>query len=69
MITISVLLNLILCAGISYCYFHQPEQQFYATNGFMAPIELEPLDSANVLSSPLLPPDPIMSDQTKFIPE
>ena len=69
MITVSILLSLVLCAAISYCYFHQPDQQFYATNGFTPPIELVPLAAANNSSNPLLPPDPIIADQTKFIPE
>lgn len=69
MIVMSVLLSLVLCAAISYYYFHQPDQRFYASNGITAPIELTPLAAANNLSNPLLPPDPIISDQTKPIPE
>ena len=69
MIIISILFSLLLCVAISYCYFHQPEKQFYATNGITAPIPLAPLDTPNYSSNPLLPPDQIISDQTKFIPE
>lgn len=69
MLLMSILLSLALCAAISYRYFHQPEQQFYATNGITAPVLLTPLNAANNLSNPLLPPDPIMTDQTKLIPE
>ena len=69
MITVSILLNLVLCVAISYIYFHQPAQQFYATNGFTPPIELVPLAAANNSLNALLPSDPIISDQTKFIPQ
>ena len=69
MLVISVLISLLLGVAIGYRYFHQPEQHFYATNGFTAPIELNPLSAANDSQNPLLPPDPILSDQTKLIPE
>ena len=55
MIIISILFSLLLCVAISYCYFHQPEKQFYATNGITAPIPLAPLDTPNYSSNPLLP--------------
>lgn len=69
MVVFSLLLNIALCVAISYRYFHQPEQQFYATNGVTAPMLLEPLDAPNNLSNALLPPDPLIMDQTKFIPQ
>ena len=69
MVAMSILLSLILCIAICYKYFHQSVQYFYASNGITEPMELDPLDVPNALASPLLPPDPMMSDQTKLIPE
>ena len=68
-IVVSLLVSIVLSAAISYLYFHQPMRQFYATNGITAPVQLDPLDSANNLSKALLPPDPVIPGQTKLIPE
>ena len=68
-IVISLLLSLVLCVAISYRFFHQPERRYYATNGSTAPVALEPLDAANQSAQALLPPDPVIPEQTKFIPE
>lgn len=68
-IVVSLVINLILCSAISYRYFHQPVQDFYATNGVTPPILLTPLAVANQLNKPLLEADPITMDHSKYIPQ
>lgn len=69
MVVLSLLLNLLLCGGIIYTYFHQPERDYYATNGITPPVYLTPLAKPNNTSNPLLPPDPINTNDTKVIPQ
>ena len=69
LIVISLLFSLVLSVGISYRYFHQSERRYYASNGITEPIELKALGSPNNSSKALLPPDPIIPDQTKYIPK
>lgn len=66
---ISLLLSLILSFAISYRYFHQAKPHYYASNGITALIPLEPLGSPNNSSTALLAPDPIIPNQTKYIPK
>ena len=68
-ILISLLTSIVLSVAISYLFIHQPERQYYATNGITAPVQLTPLDAANKSSNALLQPDPVIPGQTKLIPE
>lgn len=54
---------------IFYFYINQSKPNYYATSGITAPVLLQALDVANDLSNPLLPPDQVISNQVKFIPE
>ena len=69
MIIVSLLINLLLLVLILYWYLQRPEPIFYATNGITPPILLQPLNGANELANPLLPPDPVIPAQVKTIPE
>ncbi|GGI89926.1 type IVB secretion system protein IcmM/DotJ [Legionella impletisoli] len=66
----SAALNVLLGAGIYYTYFHQPERDFYATNGITPPVELTPLDEPNYTSDALLASDPVNdTNDAKVIPQ
>ncbi|WP_133129392.1 type IVB secretion system protein IcmM/DotJ [Legionella yabuuchiae] len=63
-------LNVLLGTGIYYTYFHQPERNFYATNGIAPPVELTPLDEPNYTSDALLASDPENdTNDSKVIPQ
>lgn len=65
---ISLLLNGLFVAGIYYKYITRPERDFYASDGITAPIQLNSLMQANNSTSALLPPDPVLNNETKVIP-
>jgi intracellular multiplication protein IcmM len=65
----SVILNVILGIGVYFVYFHQPDQQFYATTGALPPEMLTPMDEANQTSVPLLANDSENDEETKVIPQ
>lgn len=65
---ISITLNLLLGLAIYYTYFSRPEHDFYATNGVTAPVELNPMDSPNNSSNPLLQSAPQKEEDNKEIP-
>ena len=67
-IIMSILLNMVLCIAIGYVYLHQPERLFYASNGVMEPIALDPLAEPNDTGNYLLSPDPLIIDHDKMIP-
>lgn len=62
---ISLVLNLLLCVGVYYFYFHQPLPEFYASNGVTQPIKLTPRFSPNYSSEALLPPEPRPDESAK----
>ena len=66
---ISIIINLILAAANYYCYFKQPENNFYATNGETPPIQLKALDDFNRTSRALLENDPTEVEHENVIPE
>jgi len=68
LIIISLMMSVFLIVLIIHFYLNRPEPDYYATNGVTAPVLLNALDTANKLTSPLLPPDQIISNQTKVIP-
>lgn len=68
-IILSQIVNIALCLGIIYSFFHQPIRTYYATSGIEPPIELNPLDTPNYTAKPLLPADPVNEIENKVIPE
>lgn len=68
-IIMSMILNVVLCSLIGYVYLHRQPRMFYASNGIMEPIQLDVLEMPNYTENYLLPPDPILPDQDKMIPE
>lgn len=68
LVLVSLMVSVFLLLLIIYFYLNIPNPDYYATNGVTAPIPLRELDKANQLSSPLLPPDPMIENQTKVIP-
>lgn len=68
-IVVSQAINVILCLGITYFYFNQPDRTFYATSGITPPIELTPMNKPNYSAEALLPPDPVNDEGEKVIPD
>lgn len=68
-LVIFIALNLILGLCVAKAYFGRPEHQFYATNGVSNPLELTPMDEANMTSVALLPDDPVDDLTEKVIPQ
>lgn len=66
---ISLAFNLLMFLLVFYFYVNQSEPDYYATSGITPPVLLQALNVANDLSNPLLPPDQVISNQVKFIPE
>ncbi|MCW8451275.1 type IVB secretion system protein IcmM/DotJ [Legionella quinlivanii] len=62
-------INVLLFIAIAYSRFHQPQPDFYATNGITPPVVLTPMDTPNYSNEALLPPDPVNDDNEKPIPE
>ena len=67
-LAVSSILNIIFGLGIYYAYFNQPEPDFYATSGIIAPVQLTYMNSPNQTSKPLLEPDPVIKSEQKPIP-
>ncbi|HAF87635.1 MAG: phosphoesterase [Legionellaceae bacterium] len=68
-IAISVALNILLCFAIIFTYWHQPQGDFYATNGMTPPIQLKVLNQPNNTSQALLASDIKNDDNSKIIPD
>lgn len=68
-LVISMLLNLLMGIAIHYMYFHQPEHDFYATNGVTPPVQLTYMDEPNNTSVPLLGNDSDEQNEYKVIPQ
>ncbi len=68
-IIFSVLLNIILLILIGYFYENRHESVFYATNGTTSPISLQALNTPNYSTEYLLPPDPILLDTNRDLPD
>lgn len=62
-------LNVVLFLGIAFLYMKRPEPQYYATSGIALPILLEPIDAPNASSEALLPPDPVIVETNKVMPQ
>jgi intracellular multiplication protein IcmM len=56
---VSLTMNVLLFFGMVGVYITQKPSDYYATSGVASPIQLSPLDSPNMTSEPLLPPDPV----------
>ncbi len=69
MIIVFQTLNIILFVAISYFYLNRPERTYYATSGITLPILLSPLDRPNYSSGALLPPDPVLPQSNKIMPQ
>ena len=66
---LSLMLSVLLGAGIFYAYLHIPDRHYYATNGVVPPSELTSMDAPNDTSIPLLASDPTGDDEEKLIPK
>lgn len=69
LVTISLLVNVILCFLVSRIYFSRPDYIYYSTNGVTKPVQLTPLPSPNESSEPLLGSDPSETYMVKQVPE
>lgn len=65
----SLLINIILCAGIIYSHLHKPLRAYYATNGVTPPVQLSARSVPNYSEVYLLPPDPVNENDNKVIPD
>ena len=66
---LALFFNIGLGVLIAYIHLNQPVHDFYATSGVTAPIQLDPMDSPNTSSQPLLEPDPPTDDRERIIPQ
>jgi intracellular multiplication protein IcmM len=66
---VSVLLNVFLGVGICYLSTHVPEPDYYATFGEVPPVLLNPMDTPNYSSNPLLSNDPQQESTERPIPQ
>lgn len=69
LLIISACISILLLIGIFDVYFSRNEHDFYSTDGVTPPILLMPMDKPNGSSSPLLPDDQIIDDETRVLPK
>jgi intracellular multiplication protein IcmM len=69
MLVLSLLISVLLTAGVLYIYLDIPERHYYATNGMVPPSDLTAMDAPNETSVALLASDPITDDDEKSIPK
>jgi intracellular multiplication protein IcmM len=69
LIIISLILSGMVASLAFYRYLHLTERDYYATNGMEPPVMLSPMATANVSPNALLPPDPIVDDTRRMIPQ
>lgn len=68
-LSISLGLSVLWSLLIAYVYLHQPERDYYASNGEMPPIQLKFLSAPNLSSQALLEPDPPTENVERVIPQ
>jgi intracellular multiplication protein IcmM len=68
-IIIFQIINVALFLSICYVYLNRPERVYYATSGITLPIQLTALERPNYSSEALLPPDPVLTEAPKTMPE
>ena len=66
---ISVSINMALGLVLYFLYFSQPEHDFYATSGVVAPVQLTSMDAPNDSATPLLAADNDEANDNKVIPQ
>lgn len=69
MLVLSLLISVLLTAGVFYIYLDIPERHYYATNGVVPPSDLTAMDAPNETSVALLASDPTTDDDEKSIPK
>jgi intracellular multiplication protein IcmM len=66
-------LALVSCATLGilifYEYLRMPKRDYYATSGVAPPIQLTDLNTPNMSSTPLLPPDPSTDEVVRQMPQ
>lgn len=65
----SMILNTVFAVLIFYTYLHEPESEYYATNGMTPPVLLKAMLAPNLSSVAMLDPDPVIMEQNKAIPQ
>lgn len=66
---ISLLLSGALGIFIAKIFLHEPERDYYSTDGVTPPVQLKAMFSRNMSSQALLDPDPATFNEEKVIPQ
>lgn len=66
---LSLIVNLCLGILIYYTYFNKPSRDYYATSGITPPVQLTPMEQANITDVPLLAEEQQVNSDTKVIPQ
>ena len=69
LVIISCCFNLLFGVAVYYCYFNQPDNDNYSTDGVTPPVLLTTMDEPNDTSVPLLANDPETDDEARSIPQ
>jgi len=63
------LINVVLGLLITTTYIHEPERDYYASNGVKSPEKLAAMTTPNMSGTPLLPPDPDSGVEVRPVPQ